>query len=76
MAEERSPPAGLLAESGDPDFLRGVAEAVLRLLMEAPMSRARSAPGTSAAPSGRPGATATATAASVRAAPPRGGAPP
>jgi transposase-like protein len=35
MTEERLPLAELLAKSGDPDFLRGVAEAVLQLLMEA-----------------------------------------
>ncbi len=29
MTGERPPPAGLPAKSGDPDFLRGVAEAVL-----------------------------------------------
>jgi transposase-like protein len=35
MTEERLPLAELLQKSGDPDFLRGVAEAVLQLLMEA-----------------------------------------
>jgi len=35
MTEERLPLAELLAKSGDPDFLRGIAEAVLQLLMEA-----------------------------------------
>ena len=35
MTEERLPLAELLAKSGDADFLRAVAEAVLQLLMEA-----------------------------------------
>ena len=35
MTEDRLPLAELLAKSGDPDFLRSVAEAVLQLLMEA-----------------------------------------
>ena len=35
MTEERLPLAELLAKSGDSDFLRAVAEAVLQLLMEA-----------------------------------------
>src|SRR3712207_4436256 len=35
MTEERLPLAELLQKSGDPDFLRGVAEAVLQLLMQA-----------------------------------------
>ncbi len=34
MTEERLPLAELLAKAGDGDFLRGVAEAVVRLLME------------------------------------------
>ena len=34
MTEERRPLAELLAKSGDGDFLRGVAEAVVQLLME------------------------------------------
>src|SRR3712207_699058 len=35
MTEDRLPLAELLAKSGDPDFLRSVAEAVLQMLMEA-----------------------------------------
>src|SRR5919199_3620917 len=35
MTEDRLPLADLLAKSGDADFLRGVAEAVLQMLMEA-----------------------------------------
>src|ERR671928_1811077 len=35
MTEERLPLAELLAQSGDADFLRAVAEAVLQMLMEA-----------------------------------------
>src|ERR671933_73479 len=35
MTEERLPLADLLAKAGDGDFLRGVAEAVLQMLMEA-----------------------------------------
>src|SRR3712207_4930996 len=35
MTEDKLPLAELLAESGDADFLRGVAEAVLQMLMEA-----------------------------------------
>src|ERR671914_1775904 len=35
MTEERLPLAELLAKSGDGDFLRSVAEAVLQMLMEA-----------------------------------------
>src|SRR5918995_4350009 len=35
MTEERLPLAELLAKSGDADFLRAVAEAVLQMLMEA-----------------------------------------
>src|SRR3712207_8786786 len=35
MTEDKLPLAELLAKSGDADFLRGVAEAVLQLLMEA-----------------------------------------
>ena len=35
MTEDRLPLAELLAKSGDADFLRAVAEAVLQLLMEA-----------------------------------------
>src|SRR4028118_1665315 len=35
MTEERLPLAELLAKSGDADFLRSVAEAVLQMLMEA-----------------------------------------
>src|ERR671928_278585 len=35
MTEERLPVADLLAKAGDGDFLRGVAEAVLQMLMEA-----------------------------------------
>ena len=35
MSEERLPLAELLAKSGDADFLRGVAEAVLQMVMEA-----------------------------------------
>jgi transposase-like protein len=35
MTEERLPLAELLAKAGDGDFLRGVAEVVLRMLMEA-----------------------------------------
>ena len=34
MTEERLPLAELLAKAGDGDFLRGVAEAVVQLLME------------------------------------------
>jgi len=34
MTEERLPLAELLAKSGDGDFLRSVAEAVLQMLME------------------------------------------
>lgn len=35
MTEDRLPPAELLRKAGDGDFLRGVAEAVPQLLMEA-----------------------------------------
>ena len=35
MTEDKLPLAELLAKSGDADFLRGVAEAVLQMLMEA-----------------------------------------
>src|SRR5919107_5745177 len=35
MTEERLPLAELLAKSGDADFLRSIAEAVLQMLMEA-----------------------------------------
>ncbi len=35
MTEDRLPLADLLAKGGEADFLRGVAEAVLQLLMEA-----------------------------------------
>jgi hypothetical protein len=35
MTEDRLPLAELLAKSGDADFLRSVAEAVLQMLMEA-----------------------------------------
>ena len=35
MTEEKLPLADLLAKAGDGDFLRGVAEAVLQMLMEA-----------------------------------------
>ena len=35
MTDDRLPLAGLLAKAGDGDFLRSVAEAVLRMLMEA-----------------------------------------
>ena len=35
MTKERLPLAELLAKSGDGDFLRSVAEAVLQMLMEA-----------------------------------------
>ena len=35
MTEDRLPLADLLAKAGDGDFLRGVAEAVLQMLMEA-----------------------------------------
>jgi putative transposase len=34
MTEDRLPLAELLAKAGDSDFLRGVAEAVVQLLME------------------------------------------
>src|SRR5215210_7481778 len=39
MTEERLPLAELLAKSGDGDFLRSVAEAVLQMLMEADVER-------------------------------------
>ncbi len=35
MTDDRLPLADLLAKAGDGDFLRGVAEAVLQMLMEA-----------------------------------------
>jgi putative transposase len=35
MTDDRLPLADLLAKAGDADFLRGVAEAVLQMLMEA-----------------------------------------
>ena len=35
MTEDRLPIAELLAKSGDDDFLRSVAEAVLQIIMEA-----------------------------------------
>ena len=35
MTDDRLPLAELLAKSGDPDFLRAVAESVLQLIMEA-----------------------------------------
>ena len=39
MAEDRLPLAELMAKAGDGDFLRGVAEAVVRLLMETDVDR-------------------------------------
>ena len=41
MPKERLLPAELLAKSGDGDFLRGVAEAELQMLMEADAVTAR-----------------------------------
>ena len=35
MTDARLPPAELAAKSGDPDFLRAIAESVLQLIMEA-----------------------------------------
>lgn len=63
MTDDRLPLAELLAKSGDQDFLRAVAESVLQLIMEADVDGVIGAGrDLGAAPSGRPGATATATA--------------
>lgn len=63
MTDDRLPLAELLAKSGDADFLRLVAESVLQLIMEADVDGVIGAGrDLGAAPSGRPGATATATA--------------
>ena len=61
--DEGLPLAELLAKSGDADFLRLVAESVLQLIMEADVEGAIGAGcDLGAVPSGRPGATAAATA--------------
>ena len=65
MTEERLVLAELLEKAGESDFLRAVAEAVLQLLMETDVEGLIGAGRTSAAASGPPGATATATAPSI-----------
>lgn len=66
MTEENITLAELLQKSGEGDFLRTVAEAVLQLLMEADVEGLIGAGGTSALPSGSLTATAIATAGSIR----------
>ena len=67
MTEERMALTELLQKSGDGDFLRSVAEAVLQILMETDVEGLIGAAGTSAPAIGSITATATATAASTRA---------
>jgi hypothetical protein len=65
MTEERLVLAELLEKAGEGDFLRAVAEGVLQLLMETDVEGLIGARVTSAAASGPPGATATASAHSI-----------
>jgi hypothetical protein len=67
MTDDRLALAELLEKAGDGDFLRTVAEAMLQMLMEADVEGWSAPGGMSAVASGRPGATATATACSTRA---------
>lgn len=66
MTDDRLPLAELMAKTGDGDFLRTIAESVLQIIVEADGDGLVGAPaGTSAPATGRPDATATATAASI-----------
>ena len=61
MTEDRLALAELPAKSGDPDFLRTIAESVLQLIMEADVDGLIGLGAMSAARPGRPGAMATVT---------------
>jgi len=66
MTEDRMALVELLQKSGEADFLRAVAEAVLQILMETDVEGLIGAGRTSAAPIGSITATAIAAAASIR----------
>jgi hypothetical protein len=67
MTDDRMALVDLLQKSGDGDFLRSVAEAVLQILMEADVEGLIGAVGMNAAPSGSITATGIASAASTHA---------
>jgi hypothetical protein len=67
MTDDRMALVELLQKSGDSDFLRAVAEAVLQILMEADVEGLIGAAATSAAPSGSTIVTAIASAVSIHA---------
>lgn len=65
MTDDRMALIEALQKADDGNFLRSLAETVLQILMEADVEGMIGAGGTSAAASGRPGATAIATGRSI-----------
>ena len=66
MTDDRLPLAELAAKSGDPDFLRAIAESVLQLIMEADVDGLIGLAAMNGVRPARPGATASASAPSTR----------